>query len=185
MQILAPDRTGIPGEIRPAIGESKQPAGRAPRPALAPHRVLQEFTRQRVDGGVMLGRIDLGSANDLSGEIEGNVPCLHEKILTHNHVQHEMLCGTLALGWSPDLCVRTGRAQPPAPDERHAMYGTEPRACGLGRALLGLAVVECPRLHDGGCHRGGVRTPLAGAAWRMEPRRGWKGRLFGGRPEGE
>jgi hypothetical protein len=34
----------------------------------------------------MLGRIDLGLANDLSGEIEGNVPCLHEKILTHNHV---------------------------------------------------------------------------------------------------
>jgi hypothetical protein len=88
-----------------------------------------------------------------------------------------MLCGTLALGWSPDLCVRTGRAQPPAPDERHAMYGTEPRACGLGRALLGLAVVECPRLRDGECHRGGVGTPLCGAALRMEPRRGWKGRL--------
>jgi hypothetical protein len=36
---------------------------------------------------------------------------------------------------------------------------------------LGLAVVERPRLHDGECHQGGVRTPLAGAACRTEPRR--------------
>jgi hypothetical protein len=78
-----------------------------------------------------------------------------------------------------------GKGSTAAPGERHAMYGAEPRACGLGRAALGLAVVECLRLHDGGRHRGGVRTPLAGAAWRMEPRRGWKGRLSGGRPDGE
>src|ERR1035437_6394781 len=103
MQILAPDRTGIPGEVRPARGETQQPASRAPRPAVAPHRLLQEFTHQRVDGGVVLGRIDFGLANDLSGETEGNVPCLHKKIVTHNHVLHEKACGTLALGWSPDL----------------------------------------------------------------------------------
>jgi hypothetical protein len=42
-------------------------------------------------------------ANDLSGETEGNVPCLHKKSVTHNHVLHETLCGTLALGGSPDL----------------------------------------------------------------------------------
>src|ERR1035441_5427833 len=119
MQILAPNRTGISGEIRPAIGESQQPAGRAPRPAVAPHRVLQEFTHQRVDGGVVLGRIDFSLANDFSGETEGNVPCFHKKIVTHNHVLHETSYGTLAIGGSPDLCVWTGDRKSTRLKSRH------------------------------------------------------------------
>src|ERR1039458_3277407 len=87
--------------------------------------------------------------------------------------------------WLVSRPVRSDGKGSAAPDERHAMYGAELGTCGLGRAALRLAVVERPRLHDGECHRGGVRTPLAGAAWRMEPRRGWKGCLSGGRPDGE
>ena len=67
--------------------------------------------------------------------------------------------------WLVSRPVRSdGKGSTAVPDERHAMYGAEPRACGLGRAALGLAVVERPRLQDGGRNRGGVRTPLAGAA---------------------
>ncbi len=77
MQVVARDGPRVDGGIRTLVGDLEDPFGRCASPAFGGYLMFQELTDQGVDGGIVLGSVDFGLADEVGGEIEGDVAELH------------------------------------------------------------------------------------------------------------
>ncbi len=77
MQVVARDGPRVDGGIRTLVGDLEDAFRRCASAGFGGYLMFQELTDQGVDGGIVLRGIDFGLADEVGGEIEGDVAELH------------------------------------------------------------------------------------------------------------